>query len=71
MLTIEDKIRAIVRHRGGTLDLLAEKLGCTRQNISLKLRRGNWKEEELKQYADALGCDVEIVFTDRATGEKL
>lgn len=71
MLTIEEKIRAIAKHRGSTLDLLAKGLGCTRQNVSLKLKRGNWTEEELRRYADALDCDIEITFIDRTTGERL
>ena len=71
MLTLEEKIRAIVQHRGVTLDAIAKELGCSRQNVSLKLKRGNWKEEELRRYAEALGCDLEITFIDRATGERL
>lgn len=71
MLSIAEKIKVVAKHKGLPMKAVAEKLGCTTQNLYLKMKRGNWKEEELKQYADALGCDVEIVFTDRATGEKL
>lgn len=49
----------------------AKRLGTTRQNLSNKFKRNNLSINELKQIANALGFDMEIVFTDRETGKKL
>ncbi len=69
--SIAEKIKRIARYRGITIDELARGIGCTKQNLYLKMKRGNWKEGELEAYAEALGCEVEVVFTDKATGERL
>lgn len=71
MLTIAEKLTTIARHKKIGVGEYAERLGCTRQNLYIKLRRGTWTEEDLKRYAEALGCTYEVVFTDKETGDKL
>ena len=70
MLKISEKIRIVARRKGLTGKDIAAHLGCSYQNVYLKLRRGNWGDDDLKEYADALGCDYEVIFIDKATGER-
>ena len=44
---------------------LARILGVTPQNLSKKFKRNNFTEEELHEFAEALGCDLEIIFKPR------
>lgn len=41
---------------------LARILGVTPQNLSKKFKRNNFTEAELHEFAEALDCDLEIVF---------
>lgn len=70
-LSIAEKINLIVKRKGLQVVSISEKLGISRQSVHSKLKLGKWTEEELSMYADAIGCDVEITFIDRATGERL
>ena len=70
-LTTTEKIRTMAKRKGLTLASVAEKLGYSRQNVNYKLRMENWTEADIRKYADAVGCDVEIIFVDRTTGERL
>lgn len=49
----------------------AELLGTSKQNLSNKLKRNNFSIKEAQEFADALGFDMEIVFTDRESGKKI
>lgn len=44
---------------------LAEKIGTTQQNLSAKMKRDNFSEKEMRQIADALGLDLEIVMKEK------
>lgn len=46
-------------------------LNCSRQNLSNKMSRNNFDERELTAIANALGCELEINFVNRETGEKI
>lgn len=70
MLSISEKYLAVARHKGISIEKVAEKLGFSVQNAYKKLKRGNWSDEDLRKYADALGCDYEVTFIDRETGER-
>ena len=70
-LTASEKIKVILKRRGMTMGELAEKTHQTRQNLSNKMSRDNFPEKELKSIADALGCDYEMNFIMRDTGEKV
>ena len=71
MLTIEEKIGILAKRTGISLPQVAERLGCSKQNVYSKLRRKTWTEEELRRYAEIFGCECEVVFTNKQTGERL
>ena len=70
-LTMGEKIRVILKRRGMTVAQLAELTNQTRQNLSNKMTRDNFPERELREIADALGCDLEINLVMRDSGEKV
>ena len=44
---------------------LAATLGCSVSNFNQYLRVDNFREKSMKEFADLLGCDLEIRLTDR------
>ena len=50
---------------------LADKTGQTRQNLSNKLARDNFQEQDIKAIAVALDCDYEAYLVMKDTGEKV
>lgn len=71
MLTISEKYALMVKRKGQILTEVAEKLGMSSQNIYKKLKRGHWSDDDLKRYAEVIGCDYEVVFIDKATGDRI
>ena len=65
------KIRTILLERKMTIKMLAEKIGTTGNNLSNKLARDNFSEQELLEIAEALGCDYSASFTMRDTGKTI
>lgn len=61
-LTTTEKIKIALGRKNMTIQDLADALGTTRQNLHNKLTRGNFKEEDLKQIADALGGKLKVSF---------
>ncbi len=60
------KIRILMAEKGIRTDAqLANLMGITPQNLSKKIKRNNFTEEELHSFADALGCDLSIVFVSK------
>lgn len=49
----------------------AEKLGLQKQNYSRKLKNQTFSISDLQKISNALGFDMEIVFTDKETGKKI
>ena len=47
---------------------LAAKLGKSTSNFYQILKRDDFRESELQEIADALGCELKISFIDRETG---
>ncbi|MBQ2954464.1 MAG: helix-turn-helix transcriptional regulator [Clostridia bacterium] len=66
-----EKLRLVLRRRGMTIAQLAERMNTSRQNISNKLARDNFTEQELRALCDALDCDCDITFTLRDSGEQI
>lgn len=62
------QIKSVLAFKGASAAWLAEKLGCSQANISQKMKRDDFRESELKEIADALGCDLKIEFIDQETG---
>ena len=71
MLTTVEKIKVIMKRNNFTMTELANQLNCSRQNLSNKMSRNNFDEGELTAIANALGCELEINFVNRETGEKI
>lgn len=65
-----EKIRIVLRRKKITIAELAAVMETSRQNLTNKLNRDNFSEQELHQIAEALGCKFEgyFVFDD---GEKI
>lgn len=61
-MTTSDKIKALCQLNGISISKLAELLGMSNPNLFNKLKRGNFPENELKQIAEALGCEYESHF---------
>ena len=70
-LNTAEKIRIAVTRSGKTMYNVAEETGQTRQNFTNKLKRGDFKESELKAIAEAVGCELKISFVDKETGEEV
>lgn len=68
---MSEKIKIVLLKRKSSVKALSEILGCSGANVSNKLRRDNFSEQELQQIADALNCDFEASFILRDTGEKV
>ena len=71
MLSVSEKTKILLNRRGMTVGNLADALNISRQNLSNKLSRSNFDERDIKAIAEALNCDVDIVFTDRNTREAI
>lgn len=61
-LTTTEKIRLALGRKNMTVQDLADKIGTTRQNLHNKLVRGNFKEEDLKQIAEAMNGKIRVTF---------
>lgn len=69
-LTTAEKIRIILKRQGMTVSQLADLTGQSRQNLSQKLERNNFGEEELRMYAEKMGVRFESYFV-LENGDKL
>ena len=61
-LSVGEKVKIIMKRKGVTMGELADLLGQSRQNLSNKMARDNFTENDIKAMAAALGCEVEIEF---------
>lgn len=72
MLTTNEKIKVLLSRRGNmSVSKLAEKIGTSRQNLSNKLARGNFSEDDLLKISTALDCSIDIIFKMNDTGEEI
>lgn len=71
MISASEKITIIRKRKNMSVGELAEKSGMSRQNLSNKITRNNLQEDDIQKFAAALGCKVDIVFTDLKTGEQV
>lgn len=71
MITASEKISIIRKRKNLSVGELASHAGMSRQNLSNKLSRNNLQEGDILKLAAALGCEVEIVFTDLESGEQV
>ena len=66
-----DKLKAVMRKRGVNLIALAKRTDQSVQNLSNKMRRNKFTEEEMRKYAEALDCNFDVHFELKDTGEKI
>lgn len=69
VLTMGEKIKVMLGRRNMTVAQLAELTGQSRQNMSNKMSRDNFTENELRKIAEALDCTYHANFTMNDTGE--
>ena len=70
-LSTSEKIKIMMKRRKMTLKELAENTNQSSSNLSNKLSRDNFSENEIREIASALECEYETYFVMRDTGEKL
>ena len=61
-LTIGEKIKVIMNRKNINMTELSEATGQSRQNLTNKMKRDNFTEEDTKKMASVLGCEAEMVF---------
>ena len=62
-LTVAEKIDIIRRRQKMSMGDLAEASGQSRQNLSNKMKRNNFTVSDIVKLSEALGCQVDVVFT--------
>ena len=62
LLSIGEKIKILIGRQNMTLAQLAEKIGQSRQNLSNKMSRDNFTEQEAREIASALGAEFVCSF---------
>lgn len=63
-MTAGEKIKTIMARKKVSMGEMAEQTGQSRQNLSNKMKRDDFSENEIRKMAEVLGCTVEIVFRD-------
>jgi transcriptional regulator with XRE-family HTH domain len=71
VLSVSEKIKVILKRRGLTMGQLADKTGQTRQNLSNKMTRDNFQEQDIRAMAEALDCEYEAYLVMKDTGERV
>jgi len=62
ILTIGEKVTILLKRQDMSLAQLAEKMGISRQNLSNKMSRDNFTEQDARQIAVALGTEFNTIF---------
>ncbi len=62
-LSVAEKIDIIRRRQKMSMGDLAEASGQSRQNLSNKMKRNNFTVSDIVKLSEALGCQVDVVFT--------
>lgn len=70
-MAMAEKIKIVLVKRKKSITDLAKALNMSSQNLSNRLRKDNFREDELREIAEALNCDLDIDFTLRDTGERV
>lgn len=63
-MTAGEKLRIIMDRKKVSMGAMAEGTGQSRQNLSNKMKRDDFSEQELRKMAEVLGCSVKIQFID-------
>ena len=65
MRNVADELKAMARYKDITQRQLAGKIGTTVQNLNNKLKRGDLRESEMREIAEAIGCEIKIDIVDK------
>ena len=68
--TVGEKLQVIMKRKGITVTELARLTHQTRQNLSRKLNMNLMTVQELYEYAEILGCRVDVLLTMTDTEEQ-
>lgn len=68
--TIGEKLQVIMKRKGMSVTELARLTHQSRQNLSRKLNLNLMTVQELNEYAEILGCRVDILLTTTDTNEQ-
>lgn len=63
------KIKILLVERDMTLTDLSKRLNKSLPTMSVKMKRDNFAEKDLKEIAELLNYDYEIIFKDKETGK--
>lgn len=63
--TTSEKLEVIMRRKSVSVTELANRIGQSRQNVSIKFSKNNFTENELKLISAALDIDYRIEFEER------
>ena len=66
-----EKIRIILIKRNMKIKDLAEKLGYSGNNLSMKLKADDFSEKDLLKIAEILNCEYDYTFKMKDTGEQI
>ena len=64
-MSAAEKIRTLMTRKDVSMGDMAEKTGQSRQNLSNKMKRGNFSEKEIIAMAEVLGCTINIQFVGK------
>lgn len=67
---VEKKIRQVLIDKEIGISTFAEMLNIKQSNFSQQLKRDNFRENDIRNMADLLDCDVQITLRDRKTGKE-
>ena len=70
-MIMSEKIKILLIKRNMSLKELAEKIDSTPSNLSNKIKRDNFPENELHDIAKALDCTFSANFIMSDTGEQI
>ena len=70
-MLMAEKIKIALIKRNLTLKELAERIDSTPSNLSNKIKRDNFPENELHEIAKALNCTFNVSFTMNDTKEQI
>lgn len=71
MNTASEKLRIALIKQNVKVSEMAARLESSVSNISVKLKKNNLSERDLRAMADILGYDVDITLISRETGDRI
>lgn len=60
-----EKIKEKMKEKGIKQGEVAKKLGISKENMSQRMKKNNWRINELKQIAEILKCKLKCEFEDK------